>query len=93
MTEAKFTDDDKCSCPMKCQLHQPFTDSDLKRLKEKRDDPSVMNTLTRTTKLDALLFRLEAAEYAIRWFDKITTEMPDTEPFKDYAAWRKAAGK
>ena len=36
-----------------------FTDEDLKRLKEKRDDPQTLRILTTTSKLDYLLYRLK----------------------------------
>lgn len=70
-----------------------FTDNDLKRLKEFRlqgyhtwtafEQNEIVNLV------DALLFRLEAAEHFIN-----TSFMPiELEDNPNYLAWRKAAGK
>lgn len=53
-----------CSCPHNCQLHQPFFDEDLKRLKVIANEPFAMSAI-KNDDLKALLARLEAAENAV----------------------------
>jgi hypothetical protein len=74
-----------------------FTDEDLKRLKEIAEIDQRPSKVSETTLdnefLRALVARLEAAEKAARWFNVITVEDQKSEPYQDYLAWRKAAGK
>jgi len=71
-----------------------FTDEDLKRLEEKRDDPQTLRILTTTSKLDYLLYRLKAAEKCADYGcpKHISTIPWDCDWCKFYEAWRKSKG-
>ncbi len=79
-----FTDDDSASHGL-----NPFTDSDLKRLKEYIDDgkQTVWYAPADPESLKALIARLEAAEDCAEVF---VSQWPEDVGGKD---WRKKAGK
>lgn len=70
----------------------PFTDDDLKLLKEKE---SMMGNHVPIYKpdLDALLVRLEAAERIVLWLDGTPVDELRDGYEEMVSIWRKAAGK
>lgn len=85
-----FTDDDpKIPLPK-----PPFTDDDLKRLKEvnKMFDRDFLDFMLVSGKLPALLARLEAAEKALE-VSLATSKGNSLEAVELWNAWRKACGK
>lgn len=89
-SEMIFTNDDKV-----------FSDDDLRKLKDcvgnRHFHPhgeclsDVPNE--RDEKFSALINRLECAEKSAKWFNYLSHYDYESEPFKDYKAWLKSAGK
>lgn len=73
-------------------MSEPFTDEDLKRLKERANEPTIGTPccIVMATEINALFARLEAAETHCGFIESVWPTATHTISGK---AWRKAAGR